>query len=83
MAEAVEWTRTRASLSAQGREYNFAIIGSDARFLGGCGLNQINRTHRFVAFQNTDLLRLEIVCAVGNQRSQRVAERAGRCERES
>ena len=48
LAEAVEWTRTRASLSAEGREYNFAI-----------------------------LLRLEIVCAVGNQRSQRVAARAG------
>ncbi len=29
------------------------------------------------AFQNTDLIRLEIVCAVGNERSQRVAERAG------
>jgi ribosomal-protein-serine acetyltransferase len=29
------------------------------------------------AFQNTDLVRLEIVCAVGNGRSQRVAERAG------
>jgi RimJ/RimL family protein N-acetyltransferase len=33
------------------------------------------------AFQNTDLVRLEIVCAVGNRRSQRVAERAG-AERE-
>ena len=29
------------------------------------------------AFRNTDLVRLEIVCAAGNQRSQRVAERAG------
>src|SRR5712691_5832046 len=29
------------------------------------------------AFRNTELVRLEIVCAVGNQRSQRVAERAG------
>jgi ribosomal-protein-serine acetyltransferase len=29
------------------------------------------------AFRNTELVRLEIVCAVGNRRSQRVAERAG------
>jgi RimJ/RimL family protein N-acetyltransferase len=29
------------------------------------------------AFRETDLVRLEIVCAVGNVRSQRVAEKAG------
>jgi len=29
------------------------------------------------AFRSTDLIRLEIVCAVGNHRSQRVAEKAG------
>jgi RimJ/RimL family protein N-acetyltransferase len=29
------------------------------------------------AFQETDLMRLEIVCAVGNVRSQRVAEKVG------
>jgi ribosomal-protein-serine acetyltransferase len=29
------------------------------------------------AFGTTDLVRLEIVCAVGNEASQRVAERAG------
>ena len=29
------------------------------------------------AFQDTDLVRLEIVCAAGNRRSQRVAEKAG------
>jgi RimJ/RimL family protein N-acetyltransferase len=29
------------------------------------------------AFRETDLLRLEIVCALGNVASQRVAERAG------
>ncbi len=29
------------------------------------------------AFRSTDLVRLEIVCAVGNRRSQRVAEKAG------
>ena len=103
MAEAEEWIGSRAPLAAEGREYTFAIVGTDGRFLGGCGLNQINRIHRFgnlgywvrtsatrrrvateavrrvadFAFGNTDLVRLEIVCAVGNDASQRVAERAG------
>ncbi len=103
MAEAIDWIRSRAPLTAERREYTFAILGSDGRFLGGCGLNQINRIHRFAnlgywvrtsatrhgvateavrqvaefAFGNTDLVRLEIVCAVGNDPSQRVAERAG------
>ena len=103
MAEAIDWIRSRGPLTAERREYTFAILGSDGRFLGGCGLNQINRIHRFAnlgywvrtsatrhgvateavrqvaefAFGNTDLVRLEIVCAVGNDPSQRVAERAG------
>jgi ribosomal-protein-serine acetyltransferase len=103
MAEAAEWTRSRAALAAQGREYVFAIVSGDGRYLGGCGLNQINTTHRFAnlgywvrssatrkgvaseavrqaadfAFRSTDLVRLEIVCAVANTASQRVAERAG------
>jgi len=103
MAEAEEWIRSRAPLAAEGHEYTFAIVGNDGRFLGGCGLNQINRIHRFAnlgywvrtsatrhgvateavrqvadfAFGNTDLVRLEIVCAVENDASQRVAERAG------
>jgi len=101
--DAAEWTRTRAALAADGHEYTFAILGPDGRFLGGCGLNQINRIHRFCnlgywvrtsatgggvatmavrlaaeyAFKNTNLVRLEIVCAAGNLASQRVAERAG------
>jgi RimJ/RimL family protein N-acetyltransferase len=103
LAEAAEWARSRAGLADSGKEYNFVIAGSDGRFLGGCGLNQINRVHMFAnlgywvrtsatgrgvateavrqlgqsAFRQTDLVRLEIVCAVGNERSQRVAERAG------
>lgn len=103
LAEAVEWVTSRAALFADGTEYTFAIVGDDGRYLGGCGLNQVNRLHRFAnlgywvrssatgrgvapeavrqvaafAFQETDLERLEIVCAVGNVRSQRVAERAG------
>jgi RimJ/RimL family protein N-acetyltransferase len=103
MAEAAEWIRSKARLAAEGREYAFAMVGPDGRYLGGCGLNQINHNHRFAnvgywvrssatgrgvatqavhqladfAFGETDLVRLEIVCAVGNVRSQRVAERAG------
>jgi len=103
LAEAAEWAGSRAPLADAGQEYNFVIVGSDGRFLGGCGLNQVNRLHRYAnlgywvrtsatgrgvateavrelaqfAFRNTDLVRLEIVCAVGNGRSQRVAERAG------
>jgi ribosomal-protein-serine acetyltransferase len=103
MAEAAEWATSQARLAAEGREFAFAIIGSDGRFLGGCGVNQINRIHRFgnlgywvrtsaagrgvasesarqmaaFAFRNTDLMRLEIVCAVENRRSQRVAELVG------
>ena len=103
LAEAEQWASSRAELASRGEEYHFAILGPDDRFLGGCGLNQINRIHRFAnlgywvrtsatrhgvateavrqvaefAFGNTDLVRLEIVCAVGNDPSQRVAERAG------
>ena len=103
LAEAEEWIRSRAPLAAEGREYTFAIVGPEGRFLGACGINQINRIQTFgnlgywirtsatrrgvateavrqvahFAFANTDLVRLEIVCAVGNNASQRVAERAG------
>jgi ribosomal-protein-serine acetyltransferase len=103
LAEAEGWTRSRAELWSRDEQYDFAVLGVDGRFLGGCGLNQINRIHRFAnlgywirssaagrgvateavhqirdfAFRNTDLVRLEIVCAVGNERSQRVAARAG------
>ncbi len=105
LAEAVEWARSRAELAVAhpDLEYNFVIVGPDGRFLGGCGVNQINRIHHYAnlgywvrtsaagrgvategvrqlatfAFANTDLVRLEIVCAVGNERSQRVAQRAG------
>jgi ribosomal-protein-serine acetyltransferase len=103
VAEAVEWIRSRAPLAAEGREYSFAIVGADGRFLGGCGVNQINRIHRFgnlgywvrtsasrhgvateavrqlaeFAFRSAEMVRLEIVCAVANNASHRVAERAG------
>jgi len=103
LAEAEAWAGSREKLSAEGVEYDFAIVDAEGSFLGGCGLNQINRVQRFAnlgywvrtshagrgvapaavrllagfAFAETDLVRLEIVCAVGNRRSQRVAEKAG------
>jgi len=103
LEEARDWTKTRPRLFDEGAEYNFVIVDAERRFLGGCGLNQINRVHRFAnlgywvrssaagqgvaptavrrlaafAFGSTDLVRLEIVCAVGNVRSQRAAEKGG------
>ena len=103
MADAMEWVRSRAQLLAERREFAFAIVAPDGRFLGGCGISRINPIHRLgnlgywvrtsatgrgvasgavrqladFAFRNTELVRLEIVCAVGNRRSQRVAERVG------
>jgi ribosomal-protein-serine acetyltransferase len=103
LSDANEWIRARGPLAAEGREYTFAIVGGNGRFLGGCGLNQINRIHRCgnlgywvrtsatrrgvateavrqvarFAFRSTDLVRLEILCALGNEASQRVAEHAG------
>jgi RimJ/RimL family protein N-acetyltransferase len=103
LEDAMAWARSREELAHQALEYHFVIAGEQDAFLGGCGINQINRIHRFgnlgywvrssqtgrgvaasavallarFAFQNTDLIRLEIVCAVGNHRSQRAAEKAG------
>ena len=103
LQEAAEWVRSREALARQALEYSFAIVDASERLLGGCGINQINRVHRFgnlgywvrsseagrgvaveavrelarFAFLHTDLVRLEILCAVGNERSRRVAEKAG------
>ncbi len=103
-ADAAGWATAQARLAAEGSgEVALAIVAPDGRFLGGCGVNQINRVHRFgnlgywvrtsatghgvateavrltaeYAFRHTDLVRLEIVCAVDNVPSQRVAARAG------
>ena len=101
--EARQWVLTQEKLAQQGMAYEFAILGEGGRFLGGCGIKQINKANRFAnlgywvrtsatgrgvapsavrlvteyAFRETDLVRLEIVCAVRNIRSQRVAEKAG------
>jgi RimJ/RimL family protein N-acetyltransferase len=101
--EARHWIRTQQELTPQGLAYEFAIRDDAGRYLGGCGVNQVNKTNRFAnlgywvrtsamgqgvapaavrlvadeVFRETDLVRLEIVCAVRNVRSQRVAEKVG------
>ncbi len=103
LEEAQQWAASCEQPFVDGREYHFVIVDSIGRFLGACGLNQINPINRFAnlgywvrtsqtgrgvapaairrlatfAFTETDLQRLEIVCAVGNHRSQRAAEKAG------
>lgn len=103
LSEAAQWATLQEQHFAESREYAFAIVDSAGRFLGGCGLNQINPIHRFsnlgywvrssemgkgvapaairrlaaFAFAHTNLVRLEILCAVGNSRSGRAAEKAG------
>jgi RimJ/RimL family protein N-acetyltransferase len=101
--EARSWVLAQEAAAETGTAYEFAILGDGGRYLGGCGLNQINPLHCLAnlgywvrssamgqgvapaavrlaadyAWRETDLERLEIVCAVGNVRSQRVAEKAG------
>jgi RimJ/RimL family protein N-acetyltransferase len=104
----IEDSRTFTSsrgVAAEGDEwYSFAIFEQEGgRFLGGVGLNFINRVHQMAnlgywvrtsavgrgvatmatravarfGFAELGLQRIEIVAAVGNLPSQRVAEKAG------
>jgi len=101
LEEARRWVAEQQRLAEEGLAYAFAVFGESGRFLGGCGINQINNANRFAnlgywvrssetgrgvaaaaarlvadfAFRKTNLIRLEIVCAVDNVRSQRVAEK--------
>ena len=101
--DAQQWVDTQVDLAKKGLAFEFAIFDENDRFLGGCGINQINKDNRFAnlgywirssamgrgvapnavrfvsdyAFREIKLNRLEIVCAVGNIRSQRVAEKVG------
>jgi ribosomal-protein-serine acetyltransferase len=102
LEDAYAWVTAQQQNAAQGVAYEFSIW-SEGRYLGACGINQINKPNRFAnlgywvrtsamgqgvapaavrlvadyAFRQTDLIRLEIVVAVGNVRSQRVAEKVG------
>jgi RimJ/RimL family protein N-acetyltransferase len=102
--ESRDFVATR-NVRSQGDEWvSFAVIDqSSGRFLGGVGINFINRIHQFAnlgywvrtsaaghgvatraaklaarfGFAELGLHRIEIVAAVDNLASQRVAERAG------
>jgi ribosomal-protein-serine acetyltransferase len=97
------WLETQVRAFERRTAFEFAIVSADDRYLGGCGLNQIDAVNRRAnlgywvrtsairqgvatravgairdwAFEHTDLLRLEIVVALGNEGSQRVAAKAG------
>jgi Acetyltransferases, including N-acetylases of ribosomal proteins len=103
LEDAQTWIQAQVEAFANQTQFSFLIEDETARYLGGCGLNQINELHRMAnlgywvrtsaaghgvapravqavavwAFANTQLQRLEIVVAVDNTRSQRVAEKAG------
>ena len=47
LAEAEEWLRMQEEHFRTGVEYEFAIESDDGAYLGGCGLNSINRDNRF------------------------------------
>jgi ribosomal-protein-serine acetyltransferase len=102
--ESREFVSTRGKSAADGEWYSFAVFEKESgKFLGGVGLNFINRVHmmanlgywvrsssvgRGVAtsatrlaarfgFEELGLQRIEIVAALENIASQRVAEKAG------
>jgi ribosomal-protein-serine acetyltransferase len=101
--ESRSWLETQVPAFEQASAFEFAIVSADGWYLGGCGLNQIDKinrranlgywvrssaTRRGVAteaarlirdwgFQNTDLIRLELVIAAENVASQRVAGKSG------
>ncbi len=102
-ADAAQFIASRAAAREAWDAFDFLIVGAQGRLLGVCGINTINREHRFAnlgywvrtsetgrgvavravgllsswVFEHTDLARLEIVAAVGNVASRRVAEKAG------
>lgn len=102
--ESREFISSRAMASQGDEWHSFAIFEREGgRFLGGVGLNFINRVHQMAnlgywvrtsaagrgvatnatravarfGFEQLGLQRIEIVAAVGNLPSQRVAEKAG------
>src|SRR5262250_1822004 len=40
--DSVEWLNTQVPAFESGTAFEFAIVSSDGRYLGGCGLNQID-----------------------------------------
>jgi ribosomal-protein-serine acetyltransferase len=96
------WLENQVSAFQNGLAFEFAIVSESGQYLGGCGLNHIDKINhsanlgywvrssasghsvasnavkliRSWAFENTDLIRLEIVIAVDNRASRRVAVKA-------
>jgi RimJ/RimL family protein N-acetyltransferase len=104
LEESSNWIKACSESWGNGSAYEFAILDSqNARYLGGCGLNQINRKDKTAnlgswvrtgatgkgiapasalllagfAFSELKFNRVEIVAAVENIKSQRVAEKTG------
>ena len=101
--ESQQWLAEQVQKRQDKTQFEFAIVAGDGAFLGGCGLNQIDRDQKTAnlgywvrsaamgqgiavkavellsawGFENTDLIRFEIKCGIGNVRSQRVAEKSG------
>ncbi len=102
--ESRTWVESRSEAWDDGLSYDFVIVDiTSGLFLGGCGLNRIERENgnanlgywvrtgrtrqgaattatRLLArfgFKELALNRIEIIAAVGNMASQRVAEKAG------
>jgi len=97
------WIEAQIPAFEQGTAFEFAIVSTDDRYLGGCGLNRLDDLNRRAnlgywvrtsatrrgvatravrelrdwAFEQTPLIRLEVVVAVGNVASEGVATRAG------
>ena len=104
LADSVNYVSTRDAEWEKGDDYSFLIYDlRDGGYLGGVGLNHINRENHFAnlgywvrtnrrgkgiapaavrliarfGFEELKFMRLEIVAAVGNKPSQRVAEKSG------
>jgi ribosomal-protein-serine acetyltransferase len=103
MQEARSWLRIQVQAFNERKWFEFAIVDSNGRYVGQCGLNQIDEQNRRCnlgywvrsrasrrgvathavrllrdwAFEHTNLARIEIVVAVGNHASVRVAEKVG------
>lgn len=97
------WVHATIQGRAANTLFDFAVLDANGRYVGGCGVNQIQKAYACAnlgywirssaagqglavaaaslvcdwAFHSTDLERLEILVAVGNDRSKRVAEKLG------
>ncbi len=101
--EARRWVEEQSLAFRARQAFQFVISDANGRYLGACGLNDLDAVNRRAnlgywvrsretgrgvassavrilrdwAFAETDLIRLEIVVAVGNRSSRRVAEKSG------